>query len=43
MLMFQITTFRNIFGNITFFAFFELFSHEHIEFESIVDGILFYF
>jgi hypothetical protein len=51
MLMFQIIVLRNVFGNVTIFAFFELFVHEHIEFEtilgiifqSIFGGILFYF
>jgi hypothetical protein len=40
MLMFQIIAFRNVFGNVTIFAFFELFVHEHIEFEAIL-GIIF--
>jgi len=40
MLMFQFIAFRNVLGNVTIFAFFELFVHEHIEFETIL-GIIF--
>jgi hypothetical protein len=40
MLMFQIIGSINVFGNVTIFSFFELFVHEHIEFETNL-GIIF--